>query len=242
MSNSIETGIETSFVCRVVNAFNTGLFRAWVGVAIVSAMLGPLYVVVYLLPGFSSWPQVTQQSLLLIGNLVHGLIVGALQWIVLRKHFCRTYWWIVATGLGYMASWLIYAVVSTPLLNALADPSVWGVADFFTGWLAHNLVNWTCFAVVVGGAQWLFFQRHLPGKMRLWIPAIFVAQILTPLVFMIPLPQLAEPAGILDFLNPRPTGISIVFGLARTVVVGFLYSLPTGLLLAAAVETRKSKS
>ncbi|MEM9945157.1 MAG: hypothetical protein AAF810_03740 [Cyanobacteria bacterium P01_D01_bin.36] len=56
-------------------------------------------------------PWVSQQSLLLLGHLVNGLFVAALQWIVLRKRFSRAYWWIVAAGLGYVASWLLYEFV-----------------------------------------------------------------------------------------------------------------------------------
>ncbi|MEL7360227.1 MAG: hypothetical protein AAFN40_27310 [Cyanobacteria bacterium J06560_6] len=226
----------TSLIQRGVNAFNSKLFRQWSLMTIVSTVIGPISISIYTIAAIADIRLPNSLSVQLITSLLNGLCFGFLQWIVLRKVFRRAYWWIVATGLGHMAFSLLFVKLGIPMLETFADPSVWGVASFFESSFAYTLISWIFSAVIIGGAQWLFLRRQL-DNIRLWIPAVFISQLLLLPVALIPEPQSVQP-GLLEFLG-TPTGLTIAGQLAKSAVAGFVVSLPTGLLLSDAI-TRKS--
>lgn len=93
----------------------------------------------------------------LIGVLTDLLIVGALiglaQWLVLRQMLPRSEWWILASILGWLGSWLI---VETGL-PSIADPII------------RSVVVGATFGLGLGLAQWVLLQRRVQYAL-LWLP------------------------------------------------------------------------
>lgn len=84
-----------------------------------------------------------------VGQLSVGFVMGAMQWLVLRRRLTGAAWWILVTGLGWTLGWLLAATLLSPDLGLFAG-LVLGLAS--------------------GTAQWIVLQRwyHQPGW---WIPA-----------------------------------------------------------------------
>lgn len=207
--------------------------------AIAATLIGPVSVGLYYIAATADSTIVANPSFVLLAGLLDGFYYGVLQWIVLRRLFRQAYWWIVVTSLSYMFFRPLFEQVGGRMLESFADPSVWGVAAFFQSSLAYSLTYWVFFAVFVGGAQWLFLRRQL-DDIRLWIPAVFISQLLLLPIVIIPEPQSVQ-SGVLSFLE-TPTGLTIAGQLAKSVVAGFVVSLPTGLLLSDAIARRSRNS
>jgi hypothetical protein len=63
----------------------------WVQASLVGWVLGYLLVVVLVPPGLQA-----------INGVVLGLVVGVLQWLVLRRELCWAGWWIVFCVMGWV--------------------------------------------------------------------------------------------------------------------------------------------
>jgi hypothetical protein len=68
-----------------------------------------------------------------------GLMIGTLQWVVLRQRIPQTAWWILASVVGWAGGWAI--------VIALVPPEV----GFLTG---------TVLGAAMGTLQWLFLRQH----------------------------------------------------------------------------------
>jgi hypothetical protein len=77
-----------------------------------------------------------------------GLVIGVLQWVVLRQYLRQAGWWIVFSALGWTAGWGIIITLIPPQLGILTEP-VLGAA--------------------LGTTQWLFLRRHF-YQAGWWIP------------------------------------------------------------------------
>jgi hypothetical protein len=82
------------------------------------------------------------------GLVATGLVIGLLQWIVLRQYLRQAGWWIVYSTLGWTAGWGIIITLIPPQLGILTEP-VLGAA--------------------LGTTQWLFLRRHF-YQAGWWIP------------------------------------------------------------------------
>jgi hypothetical protein len=76
-----------------------------------------------------------------VDPLIIGLVVGLVQWLILRKLLPVSFWWIAASGLWILAEFLVFA---------------FSVPGAFLGGL------------VVGAAQWLVLKNRLPAA-GLWV-------------------------------------------------------------------------
>ena len=90
-------------------------------------------------------------------GILFGAVIGVLQWLVLRRHIERAYWWIAATVAGL--------VLGTPLGIVALRPMFAGPTG--TGELS-SLLYFILLAALVPGAvvgllQRLVLQRHFNG-------------------------------------------------------------------------------
>jgi hypothetical protein len=92
------------------------------------------------------WLAVTTLGWVLAGVLLPefalaaaGLVIGSLQWVVLRQRVPQAGWWVPASAVGWAAGWAIVIAL---------DPQEIG---FLTG---------TLLGATMGALQWLFLQRH----------------------------------------------------------------------------------
>lgn len=107
-----------------------------------------------------------------LGVAVGGLLIGVLQWLVLRRHVTRAIRWVLAN------------------LGAVA---VVGVVIFGVGMVNANL-GWysgvSAFGTVVGVFQWLVLQGQVP-RAGLWVMASTIGWIVG-----MPLGDMAGPPGL----------------------------------------------
>ena len=64
-----------------------------------------------------------------IGAFIGGGVLGCLQWLVLKSAGKRAYWWIIASGLGWMGSVSWFALYSMKFFVGGSNP--WEIARLF---------------------------------------------------------------------------------------------------------------
>jgi hypothetical protein len=69
-----------------------------------------------------------------------GLVIGILQWVVLRQHLRQAGWWILASAVGWATGWAVVLALVSPEAGTL------------TGIVLGS---------VTGTLQWLVLQRQL---------------------------------------------------------------------------------
>ena len=110
---------------------------------------------------------------------VGGLVVGSLQWVVLRQRIRQAGWWILASAVGWTLGWAIAAALVTPEYG------------FLTG-------------IVLGAAmgipQWLILQRQF-YRAGWWI-------VISPLAWTAGLALLTGPLLVGDVAG-AVTGITL---------------------------------
>jgi hypothetical protein len=98
----------------------------------------------------------------LLGILL-GVVIGVPQWLVLRRHIPRSYWWITATvagfGLGFGASAGIFIVIPDSLFVRIGG-LYWNVLQS----AAYSLVA----ALIIGLFQRLVLRHHF-GRTWWWL-------------------------------------------------------------------------
>ncbi len=83
-------------------------------------------------------------GLVLGGELGVGAFIGLTQWLVLRRYFANTGWWVLASGVGWLAGWAIVA----PGLILPPD-----------GGLLASIIAGAIFGITMGVAQWMVLRR-----------------------------------------------------------------------------------
>jgi hypothetical protein len=63
-----------------------------------------------------------------------GLLIGVLQWVVLRRYLRQAGWWILASALGWAAGWGIVIAVAQLEIGLLTEPLL-GAAMGMLQWL-----------------------------------------------------------------------------------------------------------
>ena len=90
------------------------------------------------------------------GDIGIGIVVGLLQWWVLRGIIPeQAGWWIWASTIGWLIGWLMFAT------DILPPPEVG---------INAGLVGGAAVGVIMGTAQWLFVFRKLFDLSIWWIP------------------------------------------------------------------------
>lgn len=92
-------------------------------------------------------------GLALGGEIGVGVFVGLAQWVVLRRYFLQAWWWILASGAGWLAGWAI--ITSGLLVTPGGGP--------FTA-----IVSGAVFGLTMGIAQWLILRTRTKFA-GLWI-------------------------------------------------------------------------
>jgi uncharacterized integral membrane protein len=160
-------------------------------------------------------------GLMVVAGLFEGLVLGSLQWLVLRRRFrrLRALHWTGATAAMAALGWFLGM-----LPQALREPAAAGAGAAWEPPAVLILAGAAGFGAVIGAAfglaQWLVLRRHARGAAR-WIPAnalgwamglpwAFVAGNLGDLTASVPLAvALSALAGLLMGLS-----VAVVTGLA----------------------------
>jgi hypothetical protein len=102
-------------------SFNWTLWIEWVGATAIGWLLGGLVL-----------PELALFSI--------GLVTGILQWVVLRQRLRQAGWWILASTVGWTASWGIVLALVPQGIGILTEPLV---------------------GAAMGTLQWLVLRRQL---------------------------------------------------------------------------------
>lgn len=99
-----------------------------------------------------------------------GLSVGTAQWFILRSIVPRSWWWILASALGwcgiaYMLTMMLYSAVPAPGSSDFGKP-IWAIIPSAWGAIAQV----TLAGALMGLFQWLILRSTLRQSFW-WIPA-----------------------------------------------------------------------
>jgi hypothetical protein len=90
----------------------------------------------------------------MLAVLGFGIMLPLAQWIILRQWLPNTYWWLVASLIGFGLGLVIDLIMSYLGIYPIRAVST----------LGSSIV----FGLVIGTAQWTYLRRHLPNSV-LWI-------------------------------------------------------------------------
>jgi hypothetical protein len=130
---------------KTAPSFNWTLWIEWVGATAIGWLMGGL-----LLP---------ELALFLV-----GLVMGILQWVVLRQYLRRAGWWILASAVGWSGGWAIALALAPQGIGILTEPLL-GAAIGTLQWLVlrrqlHQAGWW----IVVSSLGWTIALTGLAGQ------------------------------------------------------------------------------
>lgn len=136
-----------------------------------------------------------------------GSIVGLFQWIVLRKYFPNSGFWILGSGAGYCFG----VLVSTPLFLIFEDRTVSNEAVL--------ALSGIIMGISIGLFQWLVLKRYVPNA-QWWILVNTVSFGLMPSLFFLVLGD--------GWISSSSTFVQIGICLGASF---FIYIISSGILL-----------
>jgi hypothetical protein len=140
------------FPARLTSGISPALWLWWIAVCTAGGILvGALFV-----PGD-----------FFVHLIARGFILGAAQWLVLRRYLPGALWWILATGLGL----IIASMISTlPPISDVIESIHTGLYERFGLWEVFwiNPIREAVIWGLVGVGQWIVLRRY-PGA-AWWIP------------------------------------------------------------------------
>ena len=83
-------------------------------------------------------------GLVLGGELGIGAFIGIAQWLVLRRYFSGAGWWVLASGAGWMAGWVLITS------GVVVPPGPGPISTMLAG---------AVFGLTIGAAQWVVLRR-----------------------------------------------------------------------------------
>ncbi|MEM7028808.1 MAG: hypothetical protein AAF629_04400 [Chloroflexota bacterium] len=123
--------------------------------------------------------------LFLIWTLLFGVLIGSLQWLVLRQYMNRAIHWIWISTVSWWAGFAVLAGLGSVLGNLMS-----GFGDTDTRATLAGTSFITIALMLTGAIQWLFFRGRSPD-INWCIPVFIVTVMLSPLVIS-PVIQLIE--------------------------------------------------
>jgi hypothetical protein len=148
-------------------SFDWTLWIEWVGATAVGWLLGG-----FLLPQLALFSA--------------GLVMGILQWVVLRQYLRQAGWWILVSAVGWAGGWAILITQVPPELGFLTG-IVLGAAMGITQWLFLRLhfhqAGWW---IVVSTLGWTVALTGLTGQLLVGAVVGAVTGIALELLFRFP--------------------------------------------------------
>lgn len=110
----------------------------WILATGVAAVLGGIAVLAALadVPYLTRGIEVPSIAFIVSSVLASGLLVGASQWLILRRHVARAAWWVPASGLSLTLGWLVGATVAEFALDPRNHPPAF---DLLAGLLSATI-------------------------------------------------------------------------------------------------------
>jgi hypothetical protein len=127
---------------------------------------------------------------------VIGVSIGIMQWLVLRRHFNRAGWWVLASVTGF--------AVGKALGDALAQADVGAVGLALSG---------AAIGTSLGIAQWAVLRRHVE-QAAWWVLASVVAWVVGWSII-----------SVVDVAPGGPTGMAYLIGSTGAAAAGVITGL-----------------
>jgi hypothetical protein len=125
--------------------FNWTLWIEWLGATAIGWLLGALVL-----------PELALFSV--------GLVMGILQWVVLRQRLRQAGWWILASAVGWTASWGIALALAPQGIGMLTEPLV-GAAMGTLQWLVlRQQLRQAGWWIVISILGWTVALTGLAGQ------------------------------------------------------------------------------
>ncbi len=175
----------------------------------------------------------TAALIVLAGTFIEGMVVGTVQWFVLRRPLNKIRWrvWAMATALGAFVAWTLGMIPST--LFFTGDNSGGAASTQMSDVMVYALAAAMGFVLgpILGVPQWLALRRHLP-KAGWWVLANALAWMCGMVVVFIGI-SLIPPTGV----TVSVALLLLLFLVAAGAVVGAIHGLVLIWLLHAAHES-----
>ncbi len=177
------------------------------------------YGLVTISAGTDTLPAVLTLLLMTASGAIEGVVVGLLQWHVLRGPFPQIgrVAWTVATLIGALAAWFLGSLPSTMLSGGAepADPAAYEPAAWVVLLMAAGMG--LVLGILLGYPQWRLLRKHVRGAW-IWLPANALAWALgMPLIF-------ATIDRVMEIKLLLLAGFAMLLGLAITgAVVGLVH-------------------
>src|ERR1700690_2256669 len=139
--------------------------------------------------GMLNWPTDTGILFSILGSGVFALTVSAAQWILLRRLFSKTAWWLVAGTLGRAVGLLIGSFTIVLLSHQIIlQAGLWSSAIYFT-----------VRGAVLGTSQWLILKQWRT-KAGWWVLGNAIGWMLGPTLLDLFIPSVTTSAPIISDL------------------------------------------
>jgi hypothetical protein len=191
------------FLLKWIAATGGGVMAGFAATALLSGLTG------YNFTSYS--PSLAVQTLLAVGasGAILGLVLGAAQWLAIRRHLPGSLGWIPATAVGF-------ALLQEVALLAevwVDSPSIYSTLGLVIAW---DVLKALMGGVALGFAQWVVLARRI-SRAWLWIIAL-------PLAFGVGTAYVSGILRISGALQAAFSGNGVSVG-------GLLWVLTSGLLL-----------
>jgi len=94
-----------------------------------------------------------------------GLVIGVLQWVVLRQYLRQGGWWILASGVGWAGGWGI-VMAAAPLNIGIVAEALLGAAMGTLQWLVlRRQLRQAGWWIVVSSLGWTVALTGLTGEL-----------------------------------------------------------------------------
>lgn len=104
-----------------------------------------------------------------LGELSIGLVVGALQWLVLRLHIRRAGWWGLVTAAAWAVTWLPATAAVPPDLGILIGALIGAALGTLQWLILRDQVYQAAWWIVISSLAWTIGLSGLMGT--LWVGA-----------------------------------------------------------------------
>lgn len=94
-----------------------------------------------------------------------GLVIGILQWVVLRQYLRQSGWWILSSAVGWAAGWAIIISVVPPEVDILSEPLLGTVIGTLQWLVLRRQLRQAGWWIVVSALSWTVALTGLTGQL-----------------------------------------------------------------------------
>ncbi|MBN2502624.1 MAG: hypothetical protein JXB38_17725 [Anaerolineales bacterium] len=159
---------------------------------------------------------------------VLGFIMGATQWIVIKRHLPEPGHWIKKTLLGYLLASIIFMVADI-LTTGLGQGKMHHAIIYLS-----YLICFTLMGTIIGTAQWTLLRPYY-RQAKLWVPVSVVGFLV--FFWSLLLPMVVEPEYSIWYWYPLSVLGQLLVAIITGVTLVFLIRRPVDTNVPSPVET-----